>query len=97
MDKVDKYGEIIQKVIQEYAGDRYTRKDVDRELIFDTKNHHYQIVHVGWEGDRRVYGCVLHFDIKGGFVVIAIENPLRFSVVPDMKGEPSGSYITLFL
>lgn len=65
MDKVDKYGEIIQKNIQEYAGDRYTIKNVDRELIFDTKNHHYQIVNVGWSGDRRVYGCVLHFDIKG--------------------------------
>ncbi|NEP84807.1 MAG: XisI protein [Okeania sp. SIO3C4] len=65
MDKVDKYGETIQKVIQEYAGDRYRRKDVDRELIFDTKNYHYQIVNVVWEGDRRVYGSVLHLDIKG--------------------------------
>ncbi|NEP86000.1 MAG: XisI protein [Okeania sp. SIO2C2] len=65
MDKVDKYREIIQQLIQqEYAGDRYTIKDVDRELIFDTKNHHYQIVNVGWEGDRCIYGCVLHFDIK---------------------------------
>ncbi|MDY7004781.1 MAG: hypothetical protein SWX82_12710 [Cyanobacteriota bacterium] len=36
-DTVDKYGEIIQKVTQEYAGDRYTRKDVERELIFNTK------------------------------------------------------------
>ncbi|NES69350.1 MAG: XisI protein, partial [Okeania sp. SIO2D1] len=36
MDKVDKYREIIQQLIQqEYAGVRYTRKYVDRELIFD--------------------------------------------------------------
>ncbi len=28
---------------------------------------------------------------------VSIEHPFRFSVVPDMKGEPSGSYITLFL
>ena len=63
---VNKSGEIIQKIIQEYAGDRYIRKDVDRELIFDTKNHHYQIVNVDWEREYSIYGCVINFDIKEG-------------------------------
>ncbi|NEQ41342.1 MAG: hypothetical protein F6K40_36155 [Okeania sp. SIO3I5] len=36
------------------------------------------------------------FLILNGFVVIAIENRFRFSVArADMKGEPSGSYITI--
>ncbi|MGB3514509.1 MAG: XisI protein [Microcoleaceae cyanobacterium] len=66
MDKINRYREIIEKLIKEYSSDEYKRSGVDRELIFDTKNDHYQIVNVGWENNRRVYGCILHFDIKEG-------------------------------
>jgi hypothetical protein len=66
MDKLGKYREILKNIIKEYARDDYRRNDVDRELIFDTENDHYQIVNVGWENDRRIYGCVLHFDIRQG-------------------------------
>jgi hypothetical protein len=39
---------------------------VDTELIFDTVRHSYQLVHVGWHDDLRIYGCILHLDIKDG-------------------------------
>lgn len=26
----------------------------------------YQLVHVGWHGDRRIYDCILHLDIRDG-------------------------------
>ena len=66
MVKIDKYRKVIKKIIQEYASDDYRRRKVDRELIFDTEHDHYQIVNVGWENNHRVYGCILHFDIKEG-------------------------------
>ncbi len=66
MDKIDKYQEIIKKLIKEYVNDKYKRNDVERELIFDLENNHYQIVNVGWENNHRIYGCILHFDIKQG-------------------------------
>jgi hypothetical protein len=31
--------------------------------MYDLLRDHYQVVNVGWENDRRVYGCVLHLDI----------------------------------
>ena len=66
MDKINTYREIIQNLLQDYISNDYQRPNVDRELIFDTENNHYQLVNVGWENEHRIYGCILHFDIKNG-------------------------------
>ncbi len=31
---------------------------------------HYQLMTVGWHGQRRVHGCILHVDIKDGKIWI---------------------------
>ena len=37
------------------------------QLIFDKERDHYQLVRTGWrDNNNRVYGCVLHVDIKEG-------------------------------
>ena len=66
MDKINTYREIIQNLLKDYISDDYQRQNVDRELIFDVERDHYQIVNVGWEDNHRIYGCILHFDIKDG-------------------------------
>ncbi len=43
---------------------------IDCYTIFDTKQDHYQVMNVGWDRHWRVYGCVLHFDIKKGKIWI---------------------------
>jgi XisI protein len=63
---IQQYSEIVQQLLQEYAALSGNDLTVDTELIFDTVRHHYQLVHVGWHGDRRIYGCILHLDIKDG-------------------------------
>jgi len=35
-------------------------------VVFDTERDHYQLIHVGWNKDTRIYGCVLHIDLKNG-------------------------------
>jgi hypothetical protein len=64
MDKIVQYREIIKKLIVDYVNEAPTRDDVERQMIFDTEHDHYQLVNVGWRNRHRVYGCVLHFDIK---------------------------------
>jgi hypothetical protein len=40
---------------------------VEGQLIFDTERDHYQLMNVGWQqGIHRVYGTVIHIDIKDG-------------------------------
>jgi hypothetical protein len=60
------YSEIVQQLLQEYAALSGDDSTVDTELIFDPVRHSYQLVHVGWHDDRRIYGCILHLDIKDG-------------------------------
>ncbi len=64
MDTITKYQEFVQKVITDYGTSGSYRGDIERELIFDTIRNHYQLVNVGWQDQRRIYGCVLHIDIK---------------------------------
>ena len=41
--------------------------DTEMQTIFDTAREHYQIVNVGWQREwHRVYGTVIHIDIKDG-------------------------------
>ncbi len=60
MAKLEQYREIVQKLLQDYAAFSRDDQEIETELICDTIRDHYQIVHVGWQGDRRVYGCILH-------------------------------------
>lgn len=64
MAKVEKYRQIIQELLQAYSKIKSSNEEVEAETIFDFINDRYQVVHVGWSNKRRVYGCILHLDIK---------------------------------
>jgi hypothetical protein len=64
MDKLSQYRSAVRQVLTEYAGHRSSDDNVETQLIVDAEHDHYQLFYVGWENQRRVYGCVLHFDIK---------------------------------
>jgi hypothetical protein len=63
MDTLTRYREIVQEMLRAYS-DRRTTDEIESQCNFDENHDHYQIVNVGWENGRRVYGCVLHLDIK---------------------------------
>lgn len=65
MANVEQYRQYIQQLLTQRAqigGDDV----VEAQTIFDTERDRYQLVYVGWENRRRVYGCVIHIDIKDG-------------------------------
>ncbi|MBD2775622.1 XisI protein [Iningainema tapete] len=64
MAKVDQYREYIQRLLTEYSNYKAANEEVEAQTIFDREHDHYQLVHVGWRNKRRIYGCVLHLDIK---------------------------------
>jgi hypothetical protein len=70
MDKLTRYREIVKHIINEYAGYRPRHGEIKTETIIDTENDHYEVMHVGWQGERRVHGCVIHLDIIDGKVWI---------------------------
>jgi hypothetical protein len=70
MARVEEYRQHIQNLLREYASYKSSSEDVESQTIFDTEHDHYQLVHAGWNNKRRVYGCVLHLDIKDGKIWI---------------------------
>jgi hypothetical protein len=64
--KLDEYRQKIQDLLTELASYGSANGEVESQLIFDAVRDHYQLVHVGWRNHHRIYGCVVHLDIKDG-------------------------------
>ncbi|WP_271252071.1 XisI protein [Pseudanabaena sp. Chao 1811] len=64
MAKLTEYREKVQNLLTELANYGSSDHEVESQLIFDTERDHYQLAHVGWRNKRRIYGCVVHLDIK---------------------------------
>jgi hypothetical protein len=64
MAKLDEYRQHIQEILTAYSEIRSANEEVEAQTIFDTQHDHYQLVHAGWSNKRRIYGCILHLDLK---------------------------------
>jgi hypothetical protein len=71
MDDIATYRDLVKNIIREFAAlPASAVGDVTAEIAFDDDRGHYQLMHVGWEGPRRVHGVVLHVDIHDGQIWI---------------------------
>lgn len=66
MDKVQQYRQLVKDILQEQAHPYNDSQEVEPSIICDIENDHYQLAYIGWEDQRRVFGIILHFDIKDG-------------------------------
>ncbi len=84
MDKLDMYRAIIQKLLTDYVATPIANGEIESQTVFDTQQDHYQVMNVGWDGHRRVHGCMLHLDIKGGQIWVqqnATEMPIAHELM----------------
>ncbi|MCU0492780.1 MAG: XisI protein, partial [Chloroflexaceae bacterium] len=66
MDTVARYRQIIEQLLREYAALPRPKSPVEVELVIDPVGDHYQLMTVGWRGQERVYGSIVHMDIRHG-------------------------------
>ncbi|MBH8566005.1 XisI protein [Nostoc sp. CENA67] len=66
MDKLTRYRQLVQQMLHDYSEQKPAYGNIEVETIFDTERDHYQIVHVGWEGQDWIHSCIIHIDIKDG-------------------------------
>lgn len=65
MEKLNKYKEIVKKVINEVAGlNPETNDEISNQIIFDENNNNYLLVMNGWRGESRFYGIIIHIEVK---------------------------------
>jgi hypothetical protein len=71
---VKDYRQYIQDILTERSRRRLANsanaEEYEVQTIFDVERDHYQLLHVGWRGNKREFGCVLHLDIKDGKIWI---------------------------
>jgi hypothetical protein len=70
MDCLDRYRELVQHILSEYARIPYAHGDIECETVLDRAADRYVLMLSGWEGIRRVHGCLIHVDIRDGKVWI---------------------------
>lgn len=65
MDKLESYCLAVKKLFHDInkPGDDNSNRAAS-QLVFDTEQHHYLLMNVGWIDERRNYGCVLHIDVS---------------------------------
>jgi hypothetical protein len=65
MESVNDDRRIVRRIIEEYAKFRPSVGEVEVEVIIDERQGHYELIHAGWMGYRRVHGSLIHIDIRG--------------------------------
>ena len=78
MDKLSRYREVVRKELEGYA--EWLAKPggtVRCEIVFDPTLDHFELIHFGWEGHRRIHGVVFHLDIIDGKIWIQYDSTDR--------------------
>ncbi|MEH1872755.1 XisI protein [Nostoc sp.] len=63
MDKLNRYREIIRQLIFEYATHKPANGQIEPKAVIDSERDHYEVLHIAWDGVRRVHGSMVHIDI----------------------------------
>ncbi len=70
MDTARHYQHIIGQVLSRCVGMTYKNGDIQNELIFDHEHGRYVVMSTGWQGVRRIHGCLIHITFQEGKIWI---------------------------
>jgi len=72
MDKLKKYRQLIQALLQKYANQmgNTTIQDVELHTVFDAENDRYILYRTGWWHMQRIHSAILYLRISGGKIWI---------------------------
>ncbi len=76
-NKLQHFRDILRQIVTEYASYKPSNGDVETEAIIDPGENHYEVMHVGWDGPRRVHGAIIHIDIRDGKIWIQYDGTDR--------------------
>jgi hypothetical protein len=98
MDKIAKYESAILQILKEYAAIPYANLDAENRLLIDREKFNYQLVTIGWEGNRRVHAVTLHFEILNGKIYIQ-QDQTEYGTADELleKGIPKSDIVLAYL
>ncbi|MCG9886257.1 MAG: XisI protein [Cyanobacteria bacterium] len=66
MDQVIQYRQIIRETLLAHGGIKPAFGDIEMEILFDLERDRYQVLRAGLLKKSRVYGVLIHIDLKDG-------------------------------
>jgi hypothetical protein len=70
---IEQYRQYIRRLLSERRSRvsiQPNAQEYEVQTLFDDEQDHYQLLYVGWRGNKRTFGCILHLDIKDGKIWI---------------------------
>jgi hypothetical protein len=74
MDTLDRYRELICRVLTDLANLPKSSGKLQFTTVFDRERDTYMVLSQGWDGIRRVHHIVAHFDIIDGKIWAQADN-----------------------
>jgi hypothetical protein len=70
MDRLDEYRQFIHTVLDSYARIPNSYGKVKNSVIVDREQNNFLLMHDGWQGPKRIHGCIVHVEIIDGKIWI---------------------------
>ena len=64
VDTLEQWREAIRSSLQYYADIPYRYGDIKTYVVTSEDRSHFILMNEGWEGHRRVHGCIVHAEIR---------------------------------
>ncbi len=97
MDKLANYREIMEKVLTEYGAIPYSHGDFISKVIVDRNCNNFLIMNIGWDGRKRVHGCLVHLELIDGKIWIQRDG-IEYGIGQDLldSGIPKEDIVLAF-
>lgn len=73
MDKVTQYRKNIQDILLVQSQIKPAFGEIEMGILFDKERDRYQVLRAGWLNKRRIYGALIHLDLKDDKIWIQYE------------------------
>ena len=83
MDKLERYRQVICSLLKEQGEIIPVNGTIETETVFDHEAERYLLLHLGWNGQQRIYSVVIHLEVREGKVWIQ-QNTTDFSVAEEL-------------
>ena len=74
LEKIHNYRTIIKQILSQYATYKPSHGEIEMQTLFDNEQDRYQVLAIGWNNEKRIYGCSMHLDIKAEKIWIQANN-----------------------
>jgi hypothetical protein len=70
MDKLTRYRELMRRLVEHHARYQPSNGEIEAIAVCDEARDHYQLLHLGWSLQGRVFAVILHMRLRDGKIWI---------------------------